>query len=133
MTPSESLYYALGEMAYAIAMADGRIQNDEVRKFHTILESELTVTGDSLSVADIIFHIMKKDHVDSETAYTNALNQMKLNSQYLSAEMKLSFLHVAEKVAKAFPPSLRSEKNMIVRFRKDISEITGDPVFTGEK
>ncbi len=133
MTPTENLYYALGEMAYAIAMADGRIQNDEAKKFHSILESELKVDVDSLSVADIIFHIMEKDHVDAETAYTNAINQMKLNSQYLSAQMKLSFLHVAEKVAKAFPPPLRSEKNMIVRFRKDISEIEGDPVFTGEK
>lgn len=133
MTPTENLYYALGEMAYAIAMADGRIQKDEVKKFHAILESELEVPADSLGVADIIFHIMQKDHVNSETAYTNAINQMKLNSQYLSAEMKLAFLHVAEKVAIAFPPALRSEKNMIVRFRKDISEIVGDPVFTKEK
>jgi len=129
MTPIENLYYALGEMAYAIARADGRIQNDEVKKFHKILESELEVSGDSLSVADIIFHIMQKDHVDAETAYTNAISQMKLNSQYLSAEMKLAFLHVVEKVAIAFPPALRSEKNMIARFRKDISEIWGDPVF----
>lgn len=129
MTPTENLYYALGEMAYAVARADGRIQNDEVKKFHAILESEIKVADDSLSVADIIFHIMNKDQVDAETAYTNAINQMKLNSQYLSADLKLSFLHVVEKVALAFPPALKSEKNMIARFRKDISEIWGDPVF----
>jgi uncharacterized tellurite resistance protein B-like protein len=133
MTPTENLYYALGEMAYAVARADGRIQNDEVKKFHAILEAELQVAGDSLNIADIIFHIMDKDHVDAETAYTNAIRQMKLNSQYLSAEMKLSFLHVVEKVAIAFPPALRSEKNMIARFRKDISEIWGDPVFCDVK
>jgi uncharacterized tellurite resistance protein B-like protein len=133
MTPTENLYYALGEMAYAIAMADGRIQKDEEKKFHAILESELDVSSSSLSVADIIFHIMKKDHANAETAYNNAITQMKLNSQYLSDEMKLGFLHVAEKVAAAFPPPLRSEKNMIARFRKDIAGIIGDPVFTGGK
>jgi len=133
MTPTENLYYALGEIAYAVAMADGRIQNDEIKKLHGILESELQVPADSFSVADIIFHIMDKDHVDAETAYTNAMNQIRLNSQYLSPELKLSFLHVAEKVAQSFPPRLRSEKNMIARFRKDISAVTGDPVFYSGK
>ena len=119
----------MGEVAYAVAMADGRVQNDEVKKLHGILESELPVPEDSFSVADIIFHIMDKDHVDAETAYTNGMNQIRLNSQYLSPEMKLSFLHVAEKVGQSFPPRLRSEKNMIARFRKDISAVIGDPVF----
>lgn len=128
MTPIENLYYALGEMSYAIAKADGRIQNDEVKKFHGILEAELQVPEDSFSVADIIFHIMDKDHVDSETAYQNAMNQMRLYSQYFTPEMKLAFLHVAEKVGNAFPPTLRSEKNMIARFRKEMGDITAGKV-----
>lgn len=128
MTPTENLYYALGELSYAIAKADGRIQNDEVKKFHAILEAELQVPDDSLSVADIIFHIMDKDHVDAETAYRNAMNQMRLYSHYFTPEMKLAFLHVAEKVGIAFPPTLRSERNMIARFRKEMGDITAGRV-----
>jgi uncharacterized tellurite resistance protein B-like protein len=123
MTPTENLYYALGELAYAIAKADGRIQKDELNKLHGILESELKIAEDSLSVADIIFYIMNKDQVDAETAYTNAMNQVRMYSHYLTPEIKLSFLRVAEKVAKAFPPTLVSEQNMIARLRKDISGI----------
>lgn len=133
MTPTENLYYALGELAYAVAMADGRIQKDEEKKLHGILQSELNVPEDTVSVADIIFHIMSKDHADAEEAYESAMNQIRLNSHYLSPEMKLGFLRVAEKVSQAFPPRMRSEKNMIARFRQDISSVTGDPVFYSSK
>lgn len=129
MTATENLYYALGEIAYAVAKADGRIQKDEVQKFHGILEAELQVPSDSFSVADIIFHIMNKDHVDAETAYENGMHQMRLYSHHLTPEMKLSFLHVTEKVAHAFPPRLRSEENMIVRFRTDIAQLRSDNLF----
>lgn len=129
MTPTENLYYALGEIAYAIAKADGRIQNDEVKKFHTILESELQLAEHSFTVADIIFHIMDKDHVDAETAYENGLNQMRHYSHYLTPELKLNFLRVAEKIAQAFPPRLHSEQNMIMRLRADIDQLKGDTLF----
>jgi uncharacterized tellurite resistance protein B-like protein len=132
MTPRENLYYAMGEVAYAVAMADGRIQNDEMKKLHTILESELTPLAEGVDIAEIIFQVLKKDLTDGETAYASAMHQMKLHSQYLSPDMKLNFLHVAEKVAKAFPPTLRAEKKLIARFRHDISEIHGDPVFYGQ-
>lgn len=133
MTPTENLYYALGEVAYAVAKADGRIQNDEVKKFHPILETELELPADSLSVADIIFHILDKDHVDAETAYQNGLHQLQLYSHHLTPEMKLNFLHVAEKIAQAFPPRLNSENHMIARFRADIAQLKGDPLFCKTK
>lgn len=129
MTPRENLYYAMGEIAYAVAMADGRIQNDEIKKLHTILESELKPQQEGVDIAEIIFQVLKKDLRDVESVYDSAMHQIKLNSQYLSPEMKLNFLHVAEKVAKAFPPALRAEKKLITRFRHDISEVQGDPVF----
>ena len=129
MTPIENLHYALGELAYAVAFADRTIQEDERKKLHAILESELESLHGTMDISEIIFKILEKDKTDSETAYTRAMEQLWLNSHYLGPELKLSFLHVIEKVAKAFPPVLRTEKNMIKRFREDIAEIHGDPVF----
>jgi uncharacterized tellurite resistance protein B-like protein len=129
MTPTQNLHYALGELAYAVAFADGTIQQDERKKFHAILESEMTSVGGAPDISEIIFKLLEKDKTDSETSYQWALGQLKLNSQYLSPELKLAFLRVIEKIAKAFPPVLHSEKNMIQRLRNDISEIHGDPVF----
>lgn len=132
MTPRENLYYAMGEVAYAVAMADGRIQKDETKKLHDILSAELSPMNEGIDIAEIIFQVLNKDLTDAETAYEAALHQIKLYSHYVSPEMKLNFLHVAEKVSKAFPPALRAEKKMIARFREDIANVHGDPVFYGQ-
>lgn len=129
MTPRENLYFALGTLGYAIASADGKVHPEEEKKLHAIIKAESATSDDTINISDIIFHVLKRDHTDSETAYKWALDQIRLNSHYLSPEMKLTFLRVAEKVAEAFPPALSSEKKIIDRFRKDIAGIEGDPVF----
>ncbi|HEY4798208.1 MAG TPA: TerB family tellurite resistance protein [Bacteroidia bacterium] len=129
MTPIESLHYALGEMAYAIANADGKVQKEELKKFRNIVEAELRCKDYAFDVSDIIFHIMNRDHTDSKTSYEWAMNQIRLNSHYLSPQLKNTFIRVMEKIAKAFPPVTKSEQNLIDRFKKEIAPINGDPVF----
>src|SRR6185436_16813027 len=36
MSPIENLYYAMGELAYSVASADGRVQPEERKKFSDI-------------------------------------------------------------------------------------------------
>jgi uncharacterized tellurite resistance protein B-like protein len=129
MTPTENLHYAIGELAYAIARADGTVQKEERKKFHDIVAAELRSKHYSFDISDIIFHIIDKDKTDSATSYKWAMNEIKLNSHYLSPEMKKTFIAVIEKVAKAFPPVTSSEQNLIDKFKKDIAVINGDPVF----
>ena len=129
MTPKESLYFALGEIAYAIAAADGMIQKEEEKQLHGILKSELDADDDVVALPDIAFHVMKRDKTDVETCYQWAMRQIKMNSHYLSPELKLAFLRVAEKVARVFSPVVETEKKLMERFRRDIAPIHGDPVF----
>ena len=129
MTPLENLHYAIGELAYAIANADGKVQQEERKKFHSIVEAELRCKDYAFDISDIIFKIIDKDKTDSETIYKWAMAQIKLNSHYLSPKLKEIFVRVMEKVAKAYPPVTPSEKNLIDRFRKDIAGIHGDPVY----
>lgn len=129
MTPLENLHYAIGELAYAVASVDGKVQKEERKKFHDIVEVELRCKDYAFDISDIIFQIIDKDKTDSETTYKWAMDQIKLNSHYLSPELKMTFLKVIEKVAKAYPPVTISERNLIDRFRHDISGIHGDPVY----
>ena len=55
MTPIESLHYAIGELAYSIARADGSVQQEERSKFHDIIEAELRCGDYAFDVSDIIF------------------------------------------------------------------------------
>lgn len=130
MTPLENLHYALGELAFAIASADGEIQKQERKKFHDIVSAEIRCKDYAFDVSDIIFQILDKDkQLDVETTYNSAMNTIRTNSHYLSPELKLTFIKVMEKIAKAFPPINIAEQKLLARFKKDIEPIHGDPVF----
>ena len=129
MTPLQNLHYAIGELAYTVANADGKVQKEERNKFHSIVEAELRCEDYDFDISDIIFQILDKDKQDSETTYKWAMDQIKMNSHYLSPELKETFICVMEKVAKAFPPVTKSEKNILERFKKEIAGINGDPVY----
>lgn len=129
MTPLESLHYAIGELAYTVAFSDGKVQKEEREKFQDIVAAEMKHKDYNFDVSDIIFQILQKEKVDSDTVYDWAMKEIKLNSQYVSPELKSTFVNVMEKVAAAFPPVTAVEKNIIEKFKKDISAVEGDPVF----
>ena len=129
MTPLQNLHYAIGELAYAVAHADGKVQKEERKKFHDILIAEFHDKNYDFDISDIIFQIMDKDKIDTETTYKWAMNQIKLNSHYLSPELKGTFIDVMEMIAQAYPPVTVGEQNIIDRFKKDIEPIKGDPVY----
>lgn len=112
-----------------MARIDGKVQREERNKFHSIVEAELRCKDYGFDISDIIFQILNKDKPDSETSYNWAMNEIYLNSHYLSPKMKTTFICVMEKVAKAFSPVTKSEANLLERFKKDMALVHGDPVF----
>jgi len=129
MTSLENLHYAIGELAYAVACADGTVQHEERTKFHNIVATELESNHRAFDISAIIFRLMEKDKTDPWTTYDWAMKEIRLNSHYLSPELKQKFIAVMEKVAEAFLPVTASEQKIIDRFKKDIEAIHGDPVF----
>ncbi len=129
MTPTENLYYAIGELAYAIARADGEVQKEEREKFHAMVAAELRCKDQGFDVSDIIFQIMDKDKTSTKDAYNWAMKQIHLNSHYLSPILKDNFIRVMEKVAKAYPPVTIDEVKLIEKFKADIANVKGDPVY----
>jgi len=129
MTALENLHYAIGELAYAVAKADGEVQKEERLKFHNIVEAELRCKDYNFNVSDIIFQIVDKDKTSLQEAYDSAMKQIKTNSHYLSPELKATFIKVMEKIANAYKPVTVNEQNLIEKFKKDIEPIIGDPVY----
>lgn len=132
MTPIQNLHTAIGQLAYAVANADGTIQHEERKKFHDIVAAELRCKGYNFDISGIIFQIMDKDKIaNAETSYNWAMKEIRLNSHYLSPELKQTFVKVMEKVARAFPPVTEEEMALVERFKKDIEHLKGDPVYYG--
>lgn len=129
MRPTERLHYAMGQLAYAMARIDGKVQKEERKKFQDIVAAELRTRHYEFDVAGIIFQVLDKDRMDTETAYKWAMDEFRLNSHYLHPEMKELFIRIAEKIAKAFPPVTAEEGQLLERFKKDIAPLHGDPVY----
>lgn len=130
MTPTENLHYAIGQLAYAIAKADGKIQKEEREKFARIVAAELRMHDEDFNVSDIIFKIIEDEKiVSAQEAYSWAMKQIRTNSHYLSPKLKETFIKVMEKVAKSYPPVTIDEMEILEKFKKEIATIHGDPVY----
>lgn len=129
MTPIQNLHYAIGEIAYAIATADGKLQKEEQQKFESIVEDEIKNHDPDFDISDIIFKIRAKEKSTVKAAYESAMHQMQFNSHYLSPELKAVFVCVIEKIAKAYPPVTIDERLLIDKFKSDIEPLKGDPVY----
>ena len=132
MGPVQNLYYALGEVTYAISKADGAIEKKDKKKLNDILVEEFNKKSLGFDPAAIIFHILEKDRMDATIAYNWAIKEIKSNSHYVNEEMKAHFIHVLQRVTKAFPPLTTKEQFLIDSFINEVSSIKGVSVFTKE-
>lgn len=130
MTPVEGLYYALGEVAYAVAHADGKVQLEEKEEFQEIIENGVQEKDYGFEVSEIIFKMLEKAKASTEEAYNSALNMIRLNSHYLSPKLKDKFIRVVERIASVYPAA-NKEENILERFKKDFAPFKGDPVYYG--
>jgi uncharacterized tellurite resistance protein B-like protein len=132
MSPRENLYYAAGELAYVVALADGEVQPEERKKFSELAKRVLGEGGsDGVDITGIIFQLLdkRKKKSDSETTYRWALETIRTNGHYLSPALKEKFIQFLEQVAESFPPVTKEERVVLERFKTDIAPIAGDPVF----
>ncbi|HLP12369.1 MAG TPA: hypothetical protein VK177_10595 [Flavobacteriales bacterium] len=128
MSPLENLHYALGQLAYAVACADGVVQKEERHRFQDLVAAELRCKEYGFEIADIIFKIRDKDKTnDVKTTYDIAMKEIRLNSDYLSPELKRTFIRTMEKVARAYLPITHEEWSIIEKFKTEIESVHGDP------
>lgn len=129
MTPLENIHYAIGELAYAVARANGKVQQGQTAKFLEITHRQLAEENHPFEVAQIMCSILERDKSDLETTYYWAMHELKIYSHYLSPQLKQKFVRVMEEVGKAYLPVTGQEAEIISRFKKDMELLQGDPVF----
>jgi uncharacterized tellurite resistance protein B-like protein len=132
MNPIQNLYYALGQMAYAIAFADGKVQKEEMNKLEELVQRSILKYGFDAGVIEIIFKMLHRDQTNVKTVAQWSEAQLNLNSAYLSEKMKKCFLEILNDVALAYPPVTNEEKEILNRYQSFLASLKGDPVFTGE-
>lgn len=118
------LFYGFGQIVYAVSLADGKVQKEEEKKMHEIVLRNLEAKKIQFDYSDIIFKILKKDDVlNTDQAYEEGIQNMKLGDHLLSAELKNTFIDIMEEIAQSFPPKTSEEQSLISRFKEDLSQI----------
>jgi uncharacterized tellurite resistance protein B-like protein len=112
MIKRERLYDAFGELIYAIAIADGKVQKEEVEA----LEKLLSRHPWAMEIKWSFNYEQDKQH-SVEEAYKQAIDVCKENGP--DPEYKY-LLDVMEKVAEAFGGIIPQEQEIIDNFKYDL-------------
>ena len=122
MEPIENLYYALGQLAYAIAMADGNVQPEEKLALQAILAEEARKHGVGED-AEIVFNLMERDETDAMKSYEWAMNELRRNSHYFIPALREKFVKILERISRAYPPVVEEEKRLLERFKREVKTL----------
>ena len=121
-TSKQHLFYAIGILAYAVAKADDKIQNEELKALKEIVKSEIDHDID-FGYTEIIFQLLAKDGNSIDTVYDWAMNSIELGKHHLTMDLTYQFCTILKKVAEAFPPSTEEEREKKKRFDSDIEKV----------
>lgn len=120
----ERLYYGLGLLAYAVAKADGKINNEERNKLHEIVIKDAKCSHYEIDISEIIFHVLSKhDSFSQDMLYNLAIKEIKACKHLLEEDMRSDFPAILEKVARSFHPITSEENEIIQRFRQDLEKL----------
>lgn len=128
MDAKQHLFYGLGHIAYAVAQADGKLQESEKQIFHKLMKEEISRVDSDFDYSDIIFQVLEKEHVDFETAYKWGMDAIHLGEHKITPSLKWEFLDIIYKVAEHFPPVTLKENEIISRFARDLRKDMKIPV-----
>lgn len=112
MNAKEELYEAFGELIYAIAKADGLIDNDEISKITEILDNHPWASNIKWS-----FNYEWLNDEPAEQIYKKAITRC---IKHGPAEEYAEMLDVMKQIAAASEDTYRSEQEIIDSFSRDL-------------
>ncbi|WP_083733003.1 TerB family tellurite resistance protein [Spirosoma montaniterrae] len=113
-----SLYLGFGNLVYALAKADGRVQNEEADAVRQLLAQQ--PFGD---LAQYAFTLLEERNVSIEEAYAFGMRRLTDNRKALNDTLKKQFIDILLHVAGAHDDTSRKEQEMIKRFRRDLRRL----------
>jgi len=117
------LFYGLGQVAYAVAMADGKVQKEEEQMLNDIVVSNLEKNNIDFDYTDTIFKILKSDDIlDAESSYKEGVKSINLGGNHLTNELRDVFVVIINEIAEAFPPNTVEERAFVSRFKEDLEK-----------
>lgn len=112
------LYLGLGNIVYALAKVDGRIQGEE-----TLIVRELLKRQPYGDLALHAFFLLENCDVPVEEAYAFAMRRFTDNRRSLTEPVKKQFITILQQVAESYDQTSRKEHELIKRFRRELRRL----------
>ncbi len=124
----KKLYKNIGVLLYAIAKADGQIQDKEIKTIHRIVVEDLVPLEESVDnfgtdaafFAEFEFEILQDRNIRAQKAFDRFIAFAKENQKNLSPELRALIVKSVEKVAAAYRGTNKAESEMIESLKKHL-------------
>jgi uncharacterized tellurite resistance protein B-like protein len=117
--PQQDLFIGLGNLAYAVAKADGKLQKEEEQVFSGLLLDQ--THGD---IALFALRLKNKLNWLPEEAYHFAFRRFAANIQDFSSWQKKQFFHILHQVAQASQGISKAERALLRRIQVDLGRLS---------
>ncbi len=115
----KDFYINLGRLLYAVAMADGEVQDEEMQELYKLVISDLSdeslFNQDEVNVfnTEFEFESLMERKVSRNDAFHTFIGFFDQNKTHFTPEMKKVVIHAVERIAESFDGIVNEEREMI--------------------
>lgn len=120
----QNIHVAMGSLAYAIAKADGVIQEEEKATIKKLAQKEFELSDADNEWISNMFNKLEKDNTSLDDAYNFAIDTLDANRHDydFTPSVKTKCISFMEKVSESFDGISFEELQVIERFKVDIDK-----------
>ncbi len=127
----KQFYINLGKLVYAIAMADGRVQQEEIEKFREDLNELLLPLQegvdefgmDSAFYSEFEFEKLMDKNISMQEAFDSFSIYIDENKNDFNDELKEICIKIVENIAEAYEGIVQEEKDLIAALKEKLNSI----------
>ena len=118
----QNIHIAMGSLAYAIAKADGVIQQEEITTIKKLALEEFEVEDVDSEWIEKMFKKLERDNITIEDAYNYAIDTLEANRYDYDFDlvMKNKCIKFMSRIADAFADTSLAEQAIIEKFNQDV-------------
>lgn len=115
----KDFYIHLGKLLYAVAMADGEVQDEEIQELYKLVISELSdealFNQEEVNVfhTEFEFEALMDKNANKQEAFSSFLKYFDENHKEFTNQMKKVTVYAVEQIAKSFDGIVEEEEEML--------------------
>ncbi len=124
---NRDFYIQLGRLLYAVAMADGEVQDEELHALYNLVvkdlhDEELFGNEDEVEsyYTEFEFEALLNRNADKQEAFSSFIQYLETNHKSFNKKMKKNTLHAVQKIAEAYEGIIPEEQKLLDELQEKV-------------